>query len=58
MAQEHFHNTSLLKPTAKGFGQIFQLRCPDRFAHTACFPALEQSWPDSPPLRCPIPAAA
>jgi len=44
MAQEHFHNRSLLKPIAKGFRRIFQRRCPDHFAHTACFPALEQSW--------------
>lgn len=53
MAQEHFHNTSLLKPAAQGVGWIFQLRCPDHFAHTACFPALNHG-PDSPPLLCTI----
>lgn len=53
MAREHFYITSLLKPTAKGLGQIFQLRCPDHFAHTACFPALKQSsaWLTTPSLH-------
>lgn len=53
MAQEHFHKTSLLKPAAQGVGWVFQLRCPDHFAHTACFPALNHG-PDSPPLLCTI----